>query len=70
MGTHLYGRRLVVEPANEEGGVEELRAKTSAKFERDTAGGGASGAARAQEDKEAAEVLGGGRPAKKQKLRG
>lgn len=30
-GTHLYGRRLVVEYAAEEGGLEELRAKTASK---------------------------------------
>ncbi len=27
-GTHLYGRRLVIEWAEEEGGLDELRAKT------------------------------------------
>lgn len=31
-GTHLYGRRVALEPANEEEGVAELRAKTAAKF--------------------------------------
>lgn len=31
-GTHLYGRRLVIEVAAEEGGLDELRAKTAAKF--------------------------------------
>lgn len=31
-GTHLYGRRLVVETAAEEAGLDELRAKTAAKF--------------------------------------
>ncbi|KAG2501693.1 hypothetical protein HYH03_000195 [Edaphochlamys debaryana] len=34
-GTHLYGRRLVVEYAREDEGVEEIRAKTAAKFKRD-----------------------------------
>jgi multiple RNA-binding domain-containing protein 1 len=32
---HLYGRRLVVEYAKEEEGLDELRAKTGAKFRRD-----------------------------------
>ena len=31
-GTHLYGRRLVLEWAAEDGGLDELRAKTAAKF--------------------------------------
>ena len=31
-GTHLYGRRLVLEWAEEEGGLDELRAKTAAKY--------------------------------------
>eukprot|EP00887_Chlorella_sp_A99_P005214 scaffold1.g5214.t1 len=31
-GTHLYGRRLVLEWAEEEGGLNELRAKTAAKY--------------------------------------
>ncbi len=31
-GTHLYGRRLVVEYAKEDGGLDELRAKTAAKY--------------------------------------
>ncbi|KAG1656825.1 hypothetical protein FOA52_008459 [Chlamydomonas sp. UWO 241] len=34
-GTHLYGRRLVVEYAQEEGGLDELRLKTGAKFRED-----------------------------------
>ncbi|GFR48899.1 hypothetical protein Agub_g10847 [Astrephomene gubernaculifera] len=34
-GTHLYGRRLVVEYAKEDDGLEELRNKTAAKFKRD-----------------------------------
>lgn len=33
-GTHLYGRRLVLEWAEEEGGLDELRAKTGARWER------------------------------------
>lgn len=31
-GTHLYGRRLVVEYAKEDEGLDELRAKTAAKY--------------------------------------
>ncbi|PRW58148.1 Multiple RNA-binding domain-containing 1 [Chlorella sorokiniana] len=31
-GAHLYGRRLVLEWAEEEGGLDELRAKTAAKY--------------------------------------
>jgi multiple RNA-binding domain-containing protein 1 len=31
-GTHLYGRRLVVEYAQEDGNIEDLRAKTASKF--------------------------------------
>ncbi|KAK2080715.1 hypothetical protein QBZ16_000569 [Prototheca wickerhamii] len=31
-GTHLYGRRLAIEAAEAEGGLEELRAKTLTKF--------------------------------------
>ncbi len=38
-GTHLYGRRLVVEWASEDAGLDELRAKTAAKFHYDDAGG-------------------------------
>ena len=34
-GTHLYGRRLVIEWAEEDGGLDELRAKTAAKFRED-----------------------------------
>ena len=34
-GTHLYGRRLVVEWAEDEEGLEELREKTAAKFQSD-----------------------------------
>ena len=34
-GTHLYGRRLVVEYAEDEEGLEELREKTAAKFQSD-----------------------------------
>ncbi len=34
-GMHLYGRRLVVEYAKEEEGLDELRNKTAAKFKRD-----------------------------------
>lgn len=34
-GVHLYGRRLVVEYAKEEGGLDELRAKTAAQFRGD-----------------------------------
>lgn len=42
-GTHLYGRRLVCEWAQQgEEGLDELRAKTAAKFQR---GLGASEAA-------------------------
>jgi multiple RNA-binding domain-containing protein 1 len=41
-GTHLYGRRLVVEYAKDEEGLDELRAKTASKFkgEEDAAAGG------------------------------
>ncbi|GAX79039.1 hypothetical protein CEUSTIGMA_g6479.t1 [Chlamydomonas eustigma] len=31
-GTHLYGRRLVVEYAQEEGNIDDLRAKTASKY--------------------------------------
>lgn len=34
-GTHLYGRRLIVEWASEDAGLDELRAKTAAKFHDD-----------------------------------
>lgn len=35
-GTHLYGRRLVVEWAEaDDGGLEELRAKTATRFHAD-----------------------------------
>ncbi|MEW5307701.1 MAG: hypothetical protein WDW36_010079 [Sanguina aurantia] len=34
-GVHLYGRRLVVEYAAEEGGLEEVRAKTAARFRKE-----------------------------------
>ncbi len=37
MGTHLYGRRLVVEWAENEEGLDELRDKTASKFEQDAA---------------------------------
>ena len=37
MGTHLYGRRLVVEWAENEEGLDELRDKTASKFEEDAA---------------------------------
>ena len=37
MGTHLYGRRLVVEWAENEEGLDELRDKTASKFEKDAA---------------------------------
>ena len=33
-GTHLYGRRLVVEWADPDDGLDEIRAKTASKFER------------------------------------
>lgn len=36
-GAHLYGRRLVLEWAEAEEGVDELRAKTAARFSRDAA---------------------------------
>ena len=36
-GTHLYGRRLVIEWAEEEGGLDELRTKTANKFRGDEA---------------------------------
>jgi hypothetical protein len=45
----LYGRRLVVEYAKEEEGMDELRSKTAAKFKRDQeaeAGGGPTAAKR------------------------
>lgn len=32
-GTHLYGRRLVTEWAAQEDGLNEIRAKTAAKFQ-------------------------------------
>ena len=32
-GTHLYGRRLVVEWAEDDEGLEDLREKTAAQFE-------------------------------------
>eukprot|EP00951_Prasinocladus_malaysianus_P042297 scaffold510594_cov24-Prasinocladus_malaysianus.AAC.1 len=38
-GTHLYGRRLVVERAKEADGLEDLREKTAAKFSRHADGG-------------------------------
>ena len=34
-GTHLYGRRLVVEWAEADEGLDELREKTAAKFHGD-----------------------------------
>ena len=34
-GVHLYGRRLVVEYAKEDEGLDELRTKTAAKFRGD-----------------------------------
>lgn len=34
-GIHLYGRRLVVEYAKDQEGLDELRAKTGAKFRDD-----------------------------------
>lgn len=52
-GAHLYGRRLVLEWAEEEGGLDELRAKTAAKYRGEeelagvaAAGEGPAGAAR------------------------
>jgi hypothetical protein len=33
-GTHLYGRRLVVEYAKEEEGLDDVRAKTAERFKR------------------------------------
>lgn len=56
-GAHLYGRRLVVEYAREEEGLDELRAKTGAKFRGD--GGG---------DEPGAGGGGGGPAAKRMKL--
>jgi multiple RNA-binding domain-containing protein 1 len=50
-GTHLYGRRLVVEYAKDEEGLDELRAKTAAKYRDEeeaallAAPGGVAGAA-------------------------
>lgn len=38
-GAHLYGRRLVLEWAEEEGGLDELRAKTAAKYRGNDGGG-------------------------------
>ena len=37
-GAHLYGRRLVIEWAAEEGGLDELRAKTAAKYRGEVEG--------------------------------
>lgn len=37
-GSHLYGRRLVVEWAKGDEGLDELRAKTAAKFHGDDDG--------------------------------
>lgn len=34
-GVHLYGRRLVVEYAKEDEGLDELRSKTAAKYRGD-----------------------------------
>jgi len=45
-GTHLYGRRLVVERAKEGEGVDELRAKTAAKMRPSEASGDAPPAKR------------------------
>ena len=44
---HLYGRHLVVEAANEEEGVEEIRKRTVAQFVAGNAGDD-SGAKRAK----------------------
>jgi hypothetical protein len=74
-GTHLYGRRLVLEWAEEEGGLDELRAKTAAKYRGEAEGAGGAGAGAEAEDGEfeggaaAAAAGGGGRPAKRQKKR-
>jgi hypothetical protein len=74
-GTHLYGRRLVLEWAEQEGGLDELRAKTAAKYrgeEEGDVGAGAGGGTGAGADAELGDAAaaggdGGGRPAKRQK---
>ena len=42
-GTHLYGRRLVIEWAEEDGGLDEIRAKTTRKFASTVGENNASG---------------------------
>lgn len=31
-GVHLFGRRLVIQPEQEDGGLEEIKTKTAARF--------------------------------------
>lgn len=77
-GAHLYGRRLVLEWAEEEGGLDELRAKTAARSRAEQGPGGEAGlgmgAATEGMEEEMEEVAGaaprgagGRRPAKKQR---
>lgn len=65
-GAHLYGRRLVLEWAEEEGGLDELRAKMAAKY-RGEQGLGAGGDEEMEEAAAAGGGGGSGRPAKKQR---
>ena len=72
-GAHLYGRRLVLEWAAEDGGLDELRAKTAAKFRGDdTRGlqaGGGFGDEEMEEAEEAAEAEAAAPAAKRRKRR-
>ncbi|GAB4818001.1 hypothetical protein N2152v2_005047 [Parachlorella kessleri] len=61
-GAHLYGRRLVLEWAAEEGGLDELRAKTAAKYRGEAEGLGAG-----EGDEVAEDGKGSDRPGKRQK---
>ena len=69
-GAHLYGRRLVIEWAEDEGGLDELRAKTANTFRGDEAalvvrGGEKRGADEDDVDEE--EIDDGGKKKKKEK---
>jgi multiple RNA-binding domain-containing protein 1 len=73
-GTHLYGRRLVIEWAEADGGLEELRSKTAAKFRGEAvallSGGGAGGEERGSGGEEGEEEPQQQQPERKKRRRG
>ena len=72
--THLYGRRLVIEWAEEDGGLEELRSKTAGKYRGEAEAllrGGAAAAKRANGGEEGEEQgAEGSQPVRRKRRRG